>query len=88
MADVKVLISDEEVQKYKDTCTQWSPVFLHFLVGNEDFYVSHNWERELGLMHNAQCTMHDAQLEDFFGRHNPLCIKHYELCIEWEMVRP
>lgn len=28
MADVKVLISDEEVQKYKDTCTQWSPVFL------------------------------------------------------------
>ena len=26
--DVKVLISDAEVQKYKDLCTQWSPVYL------------------------------------------------------------
>lgn len=26
--DAKILISDEEIQKYKDTCTQWSPVFL------------------------------------------------------------
>ncbi len=28
MADVKVTLQDEEVQKYKDTCTQWSPVYL------------------------------------------------------------
>lgn len=28
MADAKIILSDDEVQKYKDTCTQWSPVFL------------------------------------------------------------
>ncbi len=28
MADAKILISDDEIQKYKDTCTQWSPVYL------------------------------------------------------------
>lgn len=28
MADAKILIQDSEVQKYKDLCTQWSPVYL------------------------------------------------------------
>lgn len=28
MADAKILLQDDEIQKYKDLCTQWSPVFL------------------------------------------------------------
>ncbi|MDE6022020.1 MAG: hypothetical protein K2G13_00815, partial [Muribaculaceae bacterium] len=36
MADAKVIISDEELQKYKDTCIQWSPVFLRLPIATAD----------------------------------------------------